>query len=254
MASGVSLELLDHREYQPGDDIRLLDWNASARRDHEVIKLLQEEVSPSLDLVLDGSSSMGLEVTPKAEASVGLVALLATAAASSGWAARTWYSGTTSTQIPAAGLIPEAWPTGLLDEPTGPETSFRVDPPRWPARGMRLLITDLMWPGDPRPVLHRLVNGASVAGVLQVVARQDLEPPETGHLRLVDSETRAVIELAADPSVALAYRRALARHQELWLEAARRLGVLLVTIIAEDLVSSWRPDELVRSRLLELAP
>ena len=31
--AGASLEFRDHRDYQPGDDLRRIDWNAFARSD-----------------------------------------------------------------------------------------------------------------------------------------------------------------------------------------------------------------------------
>ena len=62
--AGSSLEFREHREYEPGDDLRHIDWNAYARSDQLVVKLYHEEVTPHLDIVLDGSRSMALEGTP----------------------------------------------------------------------------------------------------------------------------------------------------------------------------------------------
>jgi uncharacterized protein (DUF58 family) len=36
---GSSLEFMDHREYQPGDDLRRIDWSAFARSDRLTLKL-----------------------------------------------------------------------------------------------------------------------------------------------------------------------------------------------------------------------
>src|SRR5262249_59820670 len=46
--SGSSLEFKDYRDYQPGDDLRHIDWNAFARSDQLSIKLFREEVHPHL--------------------------------------------------------------------------------------------------------------------------------------------------------------------------------------------------------------
>src|SRR5262249_19380726 len=77
--SGSSLEFKDHRGYEPGDDLRHIDWNAYARSDQLTVKLFREEVTPHLDIVVDGSRSMALEGTPKAGACVALAAFFATA-------------------------------------------------------------------------------------------------------------------------------------------------------------------------------
>src|SRR4051812_38038000 len=66
--SGSSLEFRDHRGYEPGDDLRHIDWNAYARTDQLTIKLFREEVAPVLDVVIDASRSMDLEGSDKAGA------------------------------------------------------------------------------------------------------------------------------------------------------------------------------------------
>ena len=45
-AAGSSLEFHDYRDYHPGDDVRLIDWNVFARTDRETIRRYREEVSP----------------------------------------------------------------------------------------------------------------------------------------------------------------------------------------------------------------
>src|SRR5215467_4696943 len=79
--AGSSIDFQDYREYQPGDDLRFIDWGIYARTDRLSVKLFREEVTPHLDLLLDGSRSMNLEQSRKAAAAAQLAALLATAAA-----------------------------------------------------------------------------------------------------------------------------------------------------------------------------
>ncbi|HMX28251.1 MAG TPA: DUF58 domain-containing protein, partial [Blastocatellia bacterium] len=93
--AGSSLEFKDHRDYQPGDDLRRIDWNAFARSDKLTVKLFREEISPHLDVVLDGSRSMAVEPGAKAHAATALAAALAVAAENAGyshaaWLAREW--------------------------------------------------------------------------------------------------------------------------------------------------------------------
>ena len=88
--AGASLEFRDHRDYQPGDDLRRIDWNAFARSDRLTIKLYREEISPHLDIVLDGSRSMALEGAEKARAAIGLAAAFAVAAENAGYSHNAW--------------------------------------------------------------------------------------------------------------------------------------------------------------------
>lgn len=55
---GFSIEFAEHRSYQPGDDLRYLDWRIAARADRWVIKQYEEETNARAVLVLDVSASM----------------------------------------------------------------------------------------------------------------------------------------------------------------------------------------------------
>jgi uncharacterized protein (DUF58 family) len=55
---GASVVFVEHREYKPGDDLRLLDWRAYARSDRHQIKRFEQETHLRATLVLDRSGSM----------------------------------------------------------------------------------------------------------------------------------------------------------------------------------------------------
>jgi uncharacterized protein (DUF58 family) len=55
---GVGLEYFDHRYYEPGDELRHIDWRQSARRGAAVVRRYQLEASSEWILCLDVSSSM----------------------------------------------------------------------------------------------------------------------------------------------------------------------------------------------------
>ena len=54
---GRGMEFREVREYQPGDDIRLIDWNVTARMGRPFIKQFQEEREQTVLLLVDVSSS-----------------------------------------------------------------------------------------------------------------------------------------------------------------------------------------------------
>lgn len=56
---GFSVEFSEYRSYQPGDDLRRIDWRAWARSDRYYVKEFEEETNLRLYLVLDCSASMG---------------------------------------------------------------------------------------------------------------------------------------------------------------------------------------------------
>ena len=54
---GQGIEFMEVREYQPGDDVRTIDWNVSARLGHPFVKVYHEERELTVILVLDLSGS-----------------------------------------------------------------------------------------------------------------------------------------------------------------------------------------------------
>ncbi len=54
---GRGMTFSEVREYQPGDDIRLIDWNVTARSNEAHVKVFEEERELTVYLVVDISSS-----------------------------------------------------------------------------------------------------------------------------------------------------------------------------------------------------
>lgn len=54
---GRGMAFKEVREYQPGDDIRFIEWNVSARMGHTYSKLFEEERELSVHLLVDVSAS-----------------------------------------------------------------------------------------------------------------------------------------------------------------------------------------------------
>lgn len=56
---GGGVDFTDLREYQPGDDLRHVDWNVTARMDRPYVRQYVEERELTAWLLLDHSASMG---------------------------------------------------------------------------------------------------------------------------------------------------------------------------------------------------
>ncbi len=244
--AGSSIDFQDYREYQPGDDLRFIDWGIYARSDKLTVKLFREEVTPHLDLILDGSRSMNLEDTAKAGAVAQLAALLATAAANAQCTQAVWLSGEGFLRLPNDTLTPSAWDKLELESERTPEQSFEIMPPKFRRLGVRVLVSDLLWPGEPIQLLRRLREGAAALFVVQLLARDDATPPEHGNLRVVDCETGAESEIYIDSAVAKQYADNLAQLQQSWADACRQCGAHMTTIIAEDLENSLKELESIQ--------
>ena len=55
---GLSLDFAEHRAYQPGDDIRRIDWRAFGRTDRHYIKEYEADTNAAVIFALDASGSM----------------------------------------------------------------------------------------------------------------------------------------------------------------------------------------------------
>lgn len=244
--AGSSIDFQDYREYQPGDDLRFIDWGIYARNDRLTIKLFREEVTPHLDLIVDGSRSMNLEGTAKATAVAQLTALLATSAANAQCTQSVWLGGEGFQRLANDALTPSAWDKLEFASARTPDQSFEILPPKFRRLGVRVLVSDLLWPGDPLPLLRRLREGAATLFVVQLLARDDATPPEHGNLRVVDSETGVESEIYIDSSLAKQYTENLSRLQQSWSDACRQIGAHMTTIIAEDLETSLKELEAIQ--------
>jgi uncharacterized protein (DUF58 family) len=79
---GTGMEFSEVREYQPGDDIRNIDWNVTARYGNPFLKIYREERELNVMLIVDLSASQrfGTGDRFKTEAAAEITALISLAA------------------------------------------------------------------------------------------------------------------------------------------------------------------------------
>lgn len=79
---GHGIEFDEVREYVPGDDIRAIDWNVTARMGHPFVKRYCEERELTICFLVDisGSQSFGSDTRSKAELAAEITCLLALSA------------------------------------------------------------------------------------------------------------------------------------------------------------------------------
>lgn len=68
---GRGMTFSEVREYQPGDDIRLIDWNVTARSNEPHVKVFEEERELTVYLIVDISSSGNFGSTNKFKKDIG---------------------------------------------------------------------------------------------------------------------------------------------------------------------------------------
>ncbi len=59
LRKGSSMDFAQHRSYQPGDDLRRVDWRVLGRTDRYYVKEFEADTNASVIFALDASASMG---------------------------------------------------------------------------------------------------------------------------------------------------------------------------------------------------
>lgn len=101
------------------------------------------------------------------------------------------------------------------------EASCRSYANRHRAKGVAVLISDLLDPAGFDGCLRRLSQSGSDLYVIHVLSREELDPPISGDLRLIDSEAQTATEISVSRALLKRYRENLTR----FLESARHACV-----------------------------
>jgi len=226
---GASVVFVEHRDYRPGDDIRLLDWRAFARTDRDVVKRFEQETHLRATLVLDRSGSMayrGQEGPRKDEHAATLLAALAYVLIGQGDAA-----GVLTVDEAVGNAVPPRARPAHLDavlralsapaahgRPTDLGSALRDVAERAGRRGVVTIASDLLdlREGALDPIAHLVTRGHDVI-VLHVLTPEEIELPFDGPARYVGLEGEADMDVDTD-AVRTGYRREMAR----FLDDARR--------------------------------
>jgi uncharacterized protein (DUF58 family) len=231
---GRGMEFAEVREYQPGDDVRTIDWNVTARTNKPFVKRFTEERELTVLLMVDLSASgdFGTQEKSKRTLAVEAAAVLGFAAARKGdRVGLVIFTDRVEMYIPpkkgprhALRLIREL----LAYEPTHPGTDLRHAAEHvarvCKRRSVVFVVSDfgVDRPGDALSIIaprHDVIavrvndprdRDLAPAGLLEV------RDPETGARSVIDSSSRRVRK---------AYRDAMLDHEEQLDGLLRRAGV-----------------------------
>lgn len=206
-----SVEFADYRDYRPGDDFRLIDWNVYARLGELTLRLTEAAEATTLHLLLDCSGSMAWGVPSKFRtmqrlaAAFGCIALSRYDSVSIGL-----LRGAESQCLPRLrgknetgrflSVLEGLQVGGTLDLPAAVGSYCRVT-----RRGVCVLISDLLAPSGTAEAAAYLRRSGLEPAVLQVLAREEGEPRLEGPFDLVDCESGTVLTTAINGEVLRAY-------------------------------------------------
>jgi len=181
-----------------------------------------------------------------------VAALFAVAASNAHCTHRAWLAASRIREVANSSQSPSAWDDLAFDFSGNPAEAFQ-QPPAWRKRGIRVLLSDLLWLGDPLSALQPLSHGAAAVIVVQLLGQADMEPPTAGNIRLRDVENDERLEMFIDAVARSRYTDALTAHQQNWHRACRQVGAVFVTLVAERVLGDWSLPALEAAQILEPA-
>jgi uncharacterized protein (DUF58 family) len=224
---GSSIDFQDHRPYLPGDDPRYIDWAAYARSGQTIMKLYREEVSPCVDLLIDGSASMIL-TEAKRDQFLRLIYFCIESAMALGTALKVYHvRGEQVELIPIEKLIHgdgELAPP-LAEDPVPDFTRVQMR-----AGSLRIVISDLLFRESPARLFQFLAERNGKGMVFAPFLESEVNPDWTGNMELIDCEQGVSRRQRVDAGLLKRYREAYGRHMESWQDAARRYQIQLARV------------------------
>jgi len=243
---GGSAEFQEHRAYEPGDDLRRVDWLAYARTGEPVVKLFRAEEDVVVRMLVDASASLEFGDPPKIEVARRLAAAFGYMALAGSQRAQVLVAGAreqttgisrASTPRRGRGGLVGLLRDLMLDEPTGRVELARAldDVVARSARpGMLVVLSDFFDSGPVTSALDRARARGHDIALVQVVDRREIQPDFEGDYTLVDAESGATVDVTMDPSAVEAYVLRFAGLVEELRGWARKHGASYVRVTTDE--------------------
>lgn len=215
LAKGSSLEFSDFREYQRGDELRLVDWNGFVRFGRLYVKEFLEEKQAAIHIFLDCSRSMDWqEKFPVAKA---VAASLAYVGLHGGDGVQLLPFGEHLQErqklaqkgqfAKGVSFLSALQAEGKTDILQAVRESSRLQ------KGIAVVISDFMVEKGVEDAVKLLQQKRQEVLLVQVLSKEEAAPKAGGTVRLVDRETGEKRDLELTPQTVAAYEKALRRQK-----------------------------------------
>ncbi|HYT05081.1 MAG TPA: DUF58 domain-containing protein [Gemmatimonadales bacterium] len=233
---GFSVEFTEHRAYQPGDELRYLDWKILARADRLFVKQFEEETNLRAMILVDASRSMAWRGAPARLTKRAYADRLAAALALILLRQRDATGLITFDEV-VREVVPARVKAGqwarlvraLVSTPDGGGTAAQAALVQLTSllarRGLVILVSDLLFDRELaltalRYLRHR-GHQVIVAHLMDPAEAELAGPPE---VRFRDPESDASV-VVRPRELARAYRETVRREIAAWRTSCRRHGI-----------------------------
>jgi len=228
---GQGVEFLDHKEYAIGDDLRNIDWRATARCRHPQVRRFRNERAADWFVCLDRSASMRFVDNSKWRVGVQLAASLAYLLLHLGnRVGLMLFSSDVDTILsPGRGHFQYTRIATTLRNST-PRSSGGASRPECCSRKLAaripvLVISDFLAEDGMQAALSSLLAGGHTVQALQVVDDTEVELCTRDPLSLYDIESGATMTLDPDGNSTTSATDSLTRLQEELVATCRSKGI-----------------------------
>lgn len=241
-AKGASVEFSDFREYMPGDDFRRIDWNAYGRFNKFFIKVFMEEREGIFNFFLDKSKSMDFGQANKGHTALRILGALSYIVLNNldRVYINTLDNGGIEVLKASSGkqafqrILKELSSIDFHGETNLKASILKRD---IKAKGVSIIISDFFTKNlldDIEECIKYLAFKKQQIILVQILAKEEINPVEIGELTLVDSETRKNVRMTITPKVLKSYEKALKEYKYKLEEIARKYGAKFIGVSSED--------------------
>lgn len=241
---GRGMAFSEVREYQPGDDVRSIDWNVTARLNKPYIKVFEEERELTVMLLVDvsGSRNFGTQSQLKRDMMAEVAATLAfSTIANNDKVGVIFFSDKIEKYIPAKkgkGHVLHIIHELLSFEPSSKGTNIaqalQYFANAQKRRCTAFLISDFIGAGELcKPLL--VASNRHEINAIQIYDRRESELPNVGLVKFHDAETGG--DLWVDTSVSSVrhdYAQSWCTNQEMIQQLFTRTGVDHVSVRTDE--------------------
>lgn len=238
---GPGSEPGDAREYQPGDDVRQMDWSVTARTTHPHVRQSVADRELETWLVVDLSASLDFGTAGCEKRDLAVAAAAAITHLTGGGGNRIGAvvaTGASTARIPARGgrvhtqsMLRAIATTPAAADGVRGDLAAAIELLRRPERrrGMAVVISDFLGPIDWERSL-RAVSARHDVLAVEVLDVRDMELPDVGDVVLHDPESGRTREFSTTPRLRADFAWAAAGHRDDVEKALRRCGAPRMTL------------------------
>lgn len=236
---GTSLEFSDFRPYQPGDDLRQIDWNVFARTNKHYIKRFLDEQELVVSIYLDCTKSMAVLPNKWAfakaiAASLGYMSLCADDRVGIFPIGAPNHPFTYKKGRAFANRFVQ-YAEKIQSSNTSNSFSESLQKMIQPKSSFSILISDLLEPYDLiENALKKLQAYKQELYVVQILSHEEIRPVYQGDLQLIDSETSETIHVTMSTAVKNSYQQRLSSHTELIQKLCYERGIHFIQCKTDD--------------------